>query len=123
MQTHRFIKEYGGWYIDLPQYLEQGGSKGDLAMVEGADTMLDYIAAGDTDVVLSLSETPFEGADELKLEALRDPVIGGGYYLLDQFEGKNLQQRMWLCGVTEFVFGKMPDRIYVRRERNRAGKS
>lgn len=119
MQTHRFIKEYGGWYIDLPQYLEEGGSKGDLAMVEGADTMLDHIAAGNDEVVLSLSEMPFEGADQLKLEALRDPMIGGGYYMLDHFEGKELRQRMWLCGVTEFVFGKMPDHIYLRREHNR----
>lgn len=45
MKTHTFYKdEYGGWYMDLPEYLEQGGSKGDLAMVAGADTMLDSIA-------------------------------------------------------------------------------
>ena len=45
MQTHRFYKEeHGGWYIDLPAYLEQGGAKGDLAMVAGADTMLDIMA-------------------------------------------------------------------------------
>lgn len=117
MQTHRFLKEYGNWYIHLPEYLEQGlGAKWDLAMVEGADTMLDHIAAGNNEVVLSLSETPFEGADLLLLEALRDPLIGGGYYLLDRFEGKELRQRMWLCGVTAYVFGKMPERIYVRRE-------
>lgn len=119
MQTHRFVKEYGGWYIHLPQYIEQGlGTKGDLAMVEGADTMLDYIAAGADAVALTLSETPIEGSDLLQLEALRDPSIGGGYYMLHRFEGQELQQRMWLCGVTEYVFGKMPEQIYVRRERD-----
>lgn len=29
MQSHRFIKEYDGWYITLPPFLEQGlGTKG-----------------------------------------------------------------------------------------------
>lgn len=120
MQTHRFIKEYGNWYIDLPEYLEKGlGAKWDLAMVEGADTMLDHIAAGASDVVLTLSETRIDGSDVLQLEELRDPAIGGGYYMLERFEGEELRQRMWLCGVTAYVFGKMPEQIYVRRERSR----
>lgn len=29
MKQHRFLKEGSEWYIDLPEYLEQGGSKGD----------------------------------------------------------------------------------------------
>lgn len=44
MKVHRFVREDNSWYIDLPEYIEQGGSKGDLEMVSGADTMLDIIA-------------------------------------------------------------------------------
>jgi hypothetical protein len=116
MKTHRFYKEpYGGWYIDLPEYLAQGGSKGDLAMVAGADTMLDIVAAGADRVTLNIASTPFDSADELELVELCDPAMGGGYYYMNSFEGKEVRRRMWLCDVTEFVFGGMPQRIYVKR--------
>lgn len=118
MQTHRFVKEYGGWYIDLPAYLAQGGSNGDLAMVAGADTMLDIMAEGKSEVVVTMDTQPFAGADSLQLTEVCAPGMGGGYYLLPRFEGRPVQHRMWLCAVTEFVFGGLPPTIYIRRERH-----
>jgi len=115
MKQHRFYREGTGWYIDLPEYLAQGGSKGDLAMVAGADTMLDIVAGREASVTIQMDEQPFDGADELVLTQLCDPVMGGGYYLMKEFEGRNVSQNMWLCGVTEFVFGSMPEQIYVKR--------
>lgn len=50
MVQYKFLREGSAWYIDLPQYLEQGGTKGDLAMVAGADTMLDIMAEGNDSV-------------------------------------------------------------------------
>lgn len=44
MKEYKFIKEGRDWFIDLPEYIEGGGSKGDLQMVEGADKMLDMMA-------------------------------------------------------------------------------
>ena len=39
---HRFYKENKIWYIDLPEFLEKGlGTKSNLMMVAGADTLLD----------------------------------------------------------------------------------
>ena len=52
MKEHRFVREGMGWYIDLPEYLLQGGDKGDLQMVSGADTMLDIIAEEKSEVTL-----------------------------------------------------------------------
>lgn len=116
MQTHKFYKENsGGWYIDLPQYLEAGGSKGDLAMVAGADTMLDIVAEGRTVVTITTDTEPFEGADKVQLLKLCEPSMGGGYYLMSVFEGRGVHQEMWLWGVTEFVFGRMPVEIYLKR--------
>ena len=116
METYTFYKEdFGGWYIDLPAYLEQGGSKGDLAMVAGADTMLDIIAGDKKQVTIDLDIKPFDGSDLLELTKVCDPSTGGGYYLMRRFEGRTLNQEMWLCAVTEFVFGYLPERIYVRR--------
>ena len=111
IKEHRFVREDGGWYIDLPEYLAQGGSKGDLAMVDGADTMLDLVAENANEVNLQINTEPFDGADELVLTELCDPVLGGGYYHMKEFEGREIKQNMWLCQVTEFVFGGMPERI------------
>jgi hypothetical protein len=115
MKQHRFVRENGGWFIDLPEYLAQGGSKGDLAMVSGADTMLDVIAGDKDDVRLKMDTQPFPGADELVLTELCDPILGGGYYHMKKFEGREVSQDMWLCDVTRFVFGDIPPRIYVKR--------
>lgn len=116
VNTYTFYKEsYGGWYIDLPAYLEGGGSKGDLAMVAGADTMLDIMVAGGDRVALLLSLEPFPGFDELELLRPSDPALGGGDYILRQFKGQQLDHKVWLCGVTEYVFGFLPERIYIKR--------
>jgi hypothetical protein len=116
MQTHTFLKEQGQWFIDLPEYIAGGGTKADLQMVEGADTMLDTIAGGKHRVTITLDTTPFNGADELTLLELCDPVVGGGYYLLKSFEGKETMQQMWLCAVTEFVFGYIPSKIFIKKD-------
>lgn len=115
MQQHRFIKEGRDWYIDLPEFIAGGGSKGDLQMVEGADTMLDLIAGNGRDVTLLIDREPFDGADKLILTERCDPYVGGGYYNLPLFEGKEINQNMWLCAVTEFVFGDLPGQIFIKR--------
>lgn len=115
MEKHRFYKEGASWYIDLPLYLEQGGSLGDLQMVQGADKMLDLMAGGRNEVVLHISTAPFEGSYELEMTQKCEPYIGGAYYILKKYEGQNINQHMWLCQVTEFVFGNLPNRIYIKK--------
>ena len=39
--AYRFNKEDGKWYIDLPDWT---GTKGELQMVGGADTLLDHLS-------------------------------------------------------------------------------
>src|SRR5262245_60968562 len=115
MNTYRFVKEGRDWYIDLPEFIEQGGSKGDLQMVEGADTMLDMISGNGQPVTLLIEEQNFNGADMLYLLERCDPYIGGGYYMLPVFEGKEINQKMWLCAVIEFVFGGIPEKIFIKK--------
>lgn len=114
MKTYTFEKnEHNKWFVVLPEYLEQyPGHEGELQMVFGADTMLDIIGQGETTVHLNLSLHPFEGADEL--EKLHDtPDVGGAMYIMRNYKGFEYNLEMWLCGVTEFVFGFMPDKIYL----------
>ena len=98
----------------LAEFLENGGSKGDLQMVEGADTMLDIISEGAEEISLVLDRAPFPGSDKLILTERCEPYIGGGYYNLPTFEGKGLNKTMWLCAVTEYVFGDLPNEIFIK---------
>jgi len=115
MKAYKFQKTGRDWYIDLPEFIEQGGSIGDLQMVDGADKMLDMMAGNDSSVLLDISKEQFEGADVLVLIEKCDPYIGGGNYLMPQYEGEKIDHKIWLCQVTEFVFGDIPQQIFVRR--------
>jgi hypothetical protein len=117
MVTKRFYKDidswYGseGWYIDLPEW---PGSKAELAMVMGADIMLDMMAGGESEVLISFSNENFENAEVLT--KLRDNLdIGGAHYLLSSYMGIEFSLELWLCDVTKFIFGTMPEKIYIKR--------
>ena len=112
---YKFSRSANDWYIDLPEFIEKGGSQGDLQMVEGADKMLDFIAGIEDTVELLLSTTPIENSDILIQKEICDPLKGGAIYFLAEFEGKNLNQSLWLCNVTEFVFGNLPKMIFIKR--------
>src|SRR5687767_8156397 len=116
MKTYKFNKTGHDWYIDLPEYIEQGGSKSDLQMIDGADKMLDLMAEGKNSVTLKIGREQFEGSDLLTLTEICDPSIGGGNYIMKQYEGREINRTMWLCQVTEFVFGDIPPLIFVKKE-------
>lgn len=85
-------------------------------MVEGADAMLDYVGNDNNEVILALSEEPFEGSAMLKLiHDYSKETGGGGIYLLEDYGGNKLNQEMWLCEVTAWVFGKLPPSIYFKK--------
>src|SRR6187399_1611883 len=116
MKNYKFIRTGKDWYIELPEFIEQGGSAGDLQMVDGADKMLDMMAGNNDSVTLKIAKEQFEGADVLRLTEKCDPYIGGGYYIMKHYEGQEINRTMWLCQVTEFVFGDIPPLIFVKRE-------
>ena len=118
MRLYKFKKSGQDWYIDLPEFIEQGGSVGDLQMVDGADKMLDMMAENRNSIILQIAKEQFEGADILTLTEKCDPYIGGGYYIMRQYEGQEINRTMWLCQVTEFVFGDIPSQIFVKREKS-----
>jgi len=120
--THRFYKEEGTWYIDLPAFLEAGlGTKANLMMVAGADTFLDKLSNNGNDVTVHIETAPYAeqeyalekigmGKDQELLDAVgHAPVPYGAYY-----QAKEDGHIMWLCPVTEYVFGGgYPDDIYI----------
>jgi hypothetical protein len=111
MKTLNFIKEKsGGWYIDLPEWT---GSKADLAMVAGADKLLDVLANKSNKVSMTVALAPVDGYHHLKLKNLT-PNEGGGMYTPSG--DKKYPEEIWLCDVTKFVFGGyMPADIYFQK--------
>lgn len=129
--TKRFYKENGMWYIDLPEFLEAGlGTKNNLLMVAGADTLLNILTDDGTEAVIEFGDERFDGCnvqldmnemgkDQTLLDAVgHAPVDYGAYYSAynTQWLGYEFKlSSVWLCPVTEYVFGgKYPERIYLR---------
>jgi hypothetical protein len=103
-----FEKESTGWYIVLPEW---NGSKADLAMVCGADTLLDQLSQFRDKVSL---EVHLEQLDEsfIKLKKKNDCWFNGANYIV-----QSTNHELWLCNVTKFVFGNLPDVIYFKVNR------
>jgi len=125
-QALSFVKENGIWYADLPEFLEQGlGTKSNLMMVDGADTFLDLLSGKSSRVTLQIAAEPFPGW-QAKMEKFRRglnsqllslighaPVDYGAYYKVTELHGKPFDHQLWLCPVTEYVFGQYPMKIYA----------
>jgi hypothetical protein len=114
-RTFTFLKEDKAWYIDLPDYVKQGGLKKDLEMVAGAGELLTWLARRRNQVTITIDTEPFEGAQKLELLELCDHQTGGGYYRLHTCRGREIKKRMWLCDVALFIFGDIPEQIYLRK--------
>ena len=114
IQTHTFRREAEHWYIDLPEYLDQGGYLAELEMTEGTDKLLNTIAFGRNTITLRLSTEPFEGADVLDLIDHCEAPKGGAIYLLETCRGKEIGAFIWICDIALFVFGDIPERIYFQ---------
>jgi hypothetical protein len=119
MRRFKFVREdTGKWYVVLPEWT---GERWELEMVCGADTMLDVMAQGEDAVYLTLSLTSFNCSeddepyvDPSMLTKVKDtPDIGGALYLLPSYGGIEYNMEVWLCHVTEWLFGIMPEVIYL----------
>lgn len=111
----KFEKDMGFWYAVLPEWK---GDRADLQMVAGADSWLDILCEGEWDVWMTISDKPFNGAEELTLIGfglLEGPELGeGAWYLAKTYLGLDFDLKMWLCDVTKFVFGDFPKTIYYK---------
>ncbi|MDB5197630.1 MAG: hypothetical protein JWP88_2001 [Flaviaesturariibacter sp.] len=115
MQTRALIKENGTWYINLN--IGDGDVMQKIPFRKGADIGLDLLAAGKERLLVSFDTTPFENAIELELLRLRPRGEGGGgYYLLRQFGGREVNLELVLNAAIEYVFGSLPKRIFLRQE-------
>ena len=94
------------WYVDLPEW---EGDRDELLMVAGADTMLEVLGGGKSEVSAITGDEPFKDAFILHLIEYHEEDNSGTYWV----EVNDIGMPVWLCHVTNFVFGKIPNNIYI----------
>jgi hypothetical protein len=121
-----FVKEAETWFLDFPEFLNAGlGTRSNLMMVDGADTFLDLLCEGQSRVTLHISIKPFIGW-QTKLQKIglglnsqllnsigHAPVEYGAYYQVTELQRKPYNHQLWLCPVTEYIFGEYPEQIFL----------
>ena len=113
-KIYTFKQEYGRWYIYLPDYLEQGWSKQDLELTEGAHKVLNILSNGAKKLCLHLSLEAFDGANVLELKEHCPAPKGGGIYFFN-LERQCNSNMYWISDLALFIFGDIPERIYLKR--------
>lgn len=114
--TYTFVKELGVWYIDLPEYLNEGGRKEDLRMRAGTNKLLSLLAPGQKRVTLTIDTAPFADAEVLALVDICEEPQGGAIYLMETCNGREVSTLLWICDIALFVFGDTPERIYFKKK-------
>ena len=99
--------EDGRWFVVLPDY---DGDQEDLEMVDGADTLLDFLTTDGLYVTVKVSLEEKAGYS-VRLNLVAHDMIGGTYQV-ENLEGFN--QDVWLCNVVHFLFGEHPEKIYFK---------
>jgi hypothetical protein len=136
-QEVSFTKENDGlWYVDRPDFIELGyGTKGNLLMVAGADTLLDALLSqaenpiihnGHQTISMMISLQPQAGfeciekvSDGFDLETLRQynhPVVESGANYILRSNG----HKLWLCPTLLYVIRQntYPNEIYFKLNNN-----
>jgi hypothetical protein len=112
--VYNFTRIDGQWYIYFDVTLGQSLSKQDLELIEGAQKVLNTLSNGEDRLRLHLGLEPFEGAKISELVEHCAAPKGGGIYLYKTLEEHN-SCLYWICDLALFVFGDIPERIYIKR--------
>jgi len=106
MKQFTFEKDIDSrWYVVLPEW---PGDRADLEIISGADAFCEILAQGEQNITVGMSIEPFDGY-RYKLTFVNHEGGGGDYHLTSLF----YDFPVWLCHVTKFVFGSMPENIYI----------
>ena len=121
-----FTRENGVWYVDFPSW---PFSKANLAMVAGADTMLDILHEKSQErnhIKLLVMPRKYYSSrldknDKIIHLVRQDSsLFGGATYLsatfVKGFNNVRKERGLWLCPVTLTVLGKYPKHIYFKLE-------
>ena len=113
----QFNKEKNGcWYVDFPHW---PFSHDNLAMVSGADKMLELLSDGELFVRVCVIPANKQEKHEEYIELIQTEhsLFGGSTYQVEYepFKERFKRDTLWICPVTLFVLGHYPKFIYVKR--------
>lgn len=117
MRQYRFYKDELGWFIDLKWF---PFNRGYLAMVEGADTLLDVLSEGKSEVTLKVSTSPIPYSEGWLSKDMSLGLMKGAIYDINgievdhYFPFSGATPQLWLCPVTIWVFLKYPKKIWFK---------
>lgn len=100
-KTFEFVKVGGVWFYWWPDF---DGDPGELAMVDGADDLLDSL--DDRFVKLQMVDP---SVAKIVLSKIEEDENGATYLC----KSKNYNDRVWICLVTLLVFNEYPQNIYL----------
>ena len=101
-KTFDFVKVGGTWFYWWPDFV---GDPGELAMVGGADDLLNSI--DNRFVKLQMVDS---SVAQIILSKIEEDENGATYLC----KSENYNGRVWICPVTLEVFGEYPQNIYLK---------
>lgn len=104
-----FEKENNKWYVVLPGWT---GTKRELQMVAGADKLCDHMANGEDYFSTEISDNRDDNADFMLQIQSR---MGYGAFYLAKRKGYKRRKLVWLCPVTDHIFGCYPKFLSVNK--------
>ena len=114
MYTVTYYKLGNRWYLDAPDYLDQGGPEGDLERVGAFCEFLELAGRGASTVIFHMDTVPFDGADRLQLVGSSGGDTGG-YYYLSCFQGQDVDLELWFNTMIYIGHTTLPQAIYIKR--------
>jgi hypothetical protein len=114
MYTVTYYKFGERWYLDLPEYIDQGGDPDDLERVGAFHDFLEQAAAGETTVAFLMDTQPFDGADQAIFTGSSGGKTGGYYHII-RFEGKPVDFELWFNLVLYLNQPELPGHVYFKK--------
>mgnify|MGYP006292030699 CR=1 FL=1 len=106
------------WYIDLPEW---PGAKANLELVAGADDLFEVLAQGKSRISVSFSDKLDHMIEKVGSRSAQIVLHHKGFGNYDVqvtapafFNQSDFPEKVWLCSVTEFIFGAYPDLLFIR---------
>jgi len=105
----RFYKEDKKWYADVPNH-----TKEENEMVCGADTLLEMLAEGNSEITLLITEFAIPGTDPIYCHIHKHDE-DGAWYIVHGEHGTKDYGDIWLCNVMHDVTNEHPEEFCVYR--------
>ena len=115
MYTVTYYKIGNCWYIDLPEYIEDGGDPEDLERVGVFHDFLQMACEGEETVSFDFDTESFEGADVFYLIGATGGNTGG-YYQIKSYKGIAVDFELWFNAVIYYNHQELPQQIYIRKK-------